>query len=427
MANIQSKQQIEERVRFVMQEITNAACRGTGLVPTDEDKVYILTLGDELKRLSGGRNEVIWDKKGRPSIVVNIFNDEEARLSYLSNNEAVIANDTTHSVHPAFMVDGKHIAGFRVQKFTWCRWQGANYDVSLYNMDPAWSVSLNGALTNVDTTNASQANPDGEKMHVMTLAEVAYLTLLCVRNGFQPRGNDSYGKSSQKTDEWGEPGGYEFGDGKLYETKTGSGPTSWYHDGTIFGIADMRGNLYNWINGAKLMNGKIYIFKDNNAASPNRVKADFDITNVSTDGSDSDKWVSIMPDGSYCGAGADGCLGYDYSGDQGDVKPGQIVTSLTPQTNDEAGYIGTPMATLDAAESVTIPDIMRRLTLAGDLSEKVQGYLFARTNGERGLRVFGDYYSGASYPGVGCRSFYGTPASTGAGNSSRSATLILAV
>lgn len=425
MANIQSKQQIEERVRFIMQEITNAACRGTGLVPTDEDKVYILSLGDELKRLSEGRNEVIWDKKGRPSIVVNIFLDEEARLSYLSNNGVVIAK-TDNTVHPAFTVDGKHIGGFRVMKFTWCRWQGANYDVSLYNMDPAWGVSLNGALTNVDTTNASQANPEGSHMHLMTLAEVAYLSLLCVRNGFQPRGNDNYGKSSQKTDEVGEPGGYDFGGGKLYEIRTGTGPTSWYHDGTIFGVSDMRGNLVNWIAGAKLMNGKIYIFKDNNAASPNRVKADFDITNVSTTGNDSNKWVSIKPDGSFCAAGAEGCLGYDYSDSKGNAVGGHIVTSLTPQGSDGEGYIGTKLATLDADEGVNIPDIMRQLTLAGDLSEKIQGNLYARTNDERGLRVFGYYYSGG-IAGVGCRDFSGAPAYSDNGTSSRSATLIPAV
>ena len=423
MANIQSKQQIEKRVRFIMQEITYAACRGTGLVPTDEDKVYILSLGDELKRLSEGKNEVIWDKKGRPSIVVNIFLDEESRLSYLSNNGVVIAN-TANTVHPAFVINGKHIGGFRIQKFTWCRWQGANYDVSLYNMDPAWSVSLNGALTNVDTTNSSQANPEGEHMHVMTLAEVAYLTLLCVRNGFQPRGNDSNGKSSQKPDEVGEPGGYDFGNGLMHETKTGSGPTSWYHDGTIFGIADMRGNLYNWISGAKLMNGKIYIFKDNNAAAEDRVKADFDITNVSTTGNDNDKYVSIMPDGTYCAAGAEGCLGYDYSGEKGDYKPGHIVTSLTPQTSDTEGYIATPLATLEADDSVTIPDILRQLTLAGDLSEKVQGYLYARTNGERALRVVGPYGSGSVNPGVGCRNFSYGPGGTLANNTSRSASII---
>ena len=426
MANIQSKREMEQRVRFILQEITNAACRGTGLVPTDEDKVYIQTLSDELKRLSGGRNEVIWDKKGRPSVVVNIFNDQSARLSYLSNSDAIIAN-TANTVHPAFMVDGKHIAGFRVQKFSWCRWNGANYDVSLYGMDPAWSVSLNGACTNVDSTNASQANPTGEQMHVMTLAEVAYLSLLCVRNGFQPRGNDSYGKSSQKSDEYGEPGGYEYGDGKLYQIKTGTGPTSWYHDGTIFGVADMRGNLYNWVTGAKLNNGKIYILKDNNAASPDLTASDFAITNVSTDGSDAHKWVSIMPDGSYVAAGAEGCLGYDYTNEKGDAKPGQIVTSLTPQTSDAEGYIGTPMATLDSAEGVDIPDILRRLTLAGDLSEKIQGYLFARTNGERGLRVFGYFSYGASNPGVGCRNFGNAPSGSRANTSSRSATLILAV
>ena len=423
MANIISREELEHKVRFIEQEITYAACRGTGLVPTDEDRVYIMSLADELKRLSGGLNCVMWDKKGRPSIMVNIFCDEQARLSYLSNTGTVIANDPDRKVHPAFVVDGEHIAGFAVQKYPWCRYNGVNYDVSLYRMDTAYSVSLNGALSNVDTTNTGTALSDGVHMHVITLAEMAYISLLGVRNGFQPRGNDSYGKSSQKTDEYGEPGGYDYGDGKLYQIKTGTGPTSWRHDGTIFGISELRGNQLCWINGVKLMNGKIYIFKDNNAAGETRVAADFAITNVSTDGTDAAKWVSIMPDGAYVGAGADGCLGYDYTSEKGDSKPCQIVTSLTPQTSDEEGYMSTALKSLEAAEGVDIPDIMRQLTLAGDLSEQILGTFLGRTNGERGC-LAGGYCSYGSNAGLGYRYFNYSPATTSTYFVSRSATLI---
>src|SRR5690606_21658939 len=46
-------------------------------------------------------------------------------------------------------------------------------------------------------------------------------------------------------------------------TLTGSGPASWYHDGTPAGIADLRGNVWEWVDGLKLVNGRIYVHHDN--------------------------------------------------------------------------------------------------------------------------------------------------------------------
>ncbi|MFA7462673.1 MAG: hypothetical protein WCY59_06000 [Anaerovoracaceae bacterium] len=46
-------------------------------------------------------------------------------------------------------------------------------------------------------------------------------------------------------------------------TLTGSGPAAWRHDGTPFGVADLVGNVAEWVDGLKLVNGKFYFPDDN--------------------------------------------------------------------------------------------------------------------------------------------------------------------
>lgn len=408
-----SKIELDARIRFIMSEITNAAKRGTNLVPTDEDMVYIDSLAAELFRLSGGTNEVLYDKLGRPSIYVNFYADETARISYLSNGGAIL--DSDDKIHPAFIVKNKAIRGFRIQKFSWVRYNDVNYPVSLYGMDPARNITLTASLQLVDTANAGSVVSDGETIHLMTLAEWAYIALRGVREGFQPRGNDSHGKSSQKSDETGSPASY-LESGVPKQILTGTGKTSWYSDGSIFGVSDLRGNVTEWTNGCRLNNGKIYIYPDNDAASPDYTAADFSVT--------SDNYKSIMPDGSLVTKGAEGCIGYDYSSSQGNGQPGKIVTSLTPQSGDSAGYISQPMRTITTEAELTIPAILRYLTLGPEKSAALLGNLYARTNGERGLHC-GGYWSSGANAGLGYRIFNDSPAYSYATIGARAASIIL--
>ena len=48
---------------------------------------------------------------------------------------------------------------------------------------------------------------------------------------------------------------------------TGSGPDSWRHDGTAYGIADLVGNVWEWVDLLKLSGGKIVMPRDNDFAA----------------------------------------------------------------------------------------------------------------------------------------------------------------
>jgi hypothetical protein len=49
-------------------------------------------------------------------------------------------------------------------------------------------------------------------------------------------------------------------------TRTGSGPASWRHDQTPFGIADLAGNVWEWAAGMRINAGEIQVIENNNAA-----------------------------------------------------------------------------------------------------------------------------------------------------------------
>jgi hypothetical protein len=99
---------------------------------------------------------------------------------------------------------------------------------------------------------------NGPGFHMMTNWEWAAVALWCVKNGFQPRGNTSSGKSHEATWETGTPA-----PDNAAKTLGGSGPVSWRHNNDISGIADLTGNIWEWIEGLKIVDGQIYMPNDN--------------------------------------------------------------------------------------------------------------------------------------------------------------------
>jgi hypothetical protein len=132
----------------------------------------------------------------------------------------------------------------------------------LPGVDPINSITHDAAV--------SLVRANGPGWHLMSNVEYAAIALWCWKNGFQPRGNSQYGRSSDATIEVGvRSDGLSVtgaNQGSQSRTLTGSGPTSWRHDNTPFGIADINGNVWEWSPGMRINAGEIQVIENNDAA-----------------------------------------------------------------------------------------------------------------------------------------------------------------
>jgi len=53
---------------------------------------------------------------------------------------------------------------------------------------------------------------------------------------------------------------------RIGRSKTGSGPATWNHDNTIYGVSDLNGNVWEWLAGLRLLDGAIEYIPNNDAA-----------------------------------------------------------------------------------------------------------------------------------------------------------------
>ena len=416
-----STQELDKKRRNLEMMITEACLRGSDLVPTAEDKVMIQLWGEELFRMSEGKNQVLFDKAGRVHIMVNFYADSKARLDYLSQSNTLFNSGDAglSSVHPAFIVNNAPIRGFRLDKYQWPRVNGKNYCASLYGLPPAWSsggatMSYDGMHSAVDTVNGAATDPDGIKMHVQTRAEFSYLALLSAVKAFQCRGNTSSGKAHDKTSEAGTPCGYMY-NGKPIHTATGTGPITWYSDGTPWGVADLVGNVTEWASGYKMNEGEMYFMPNNDAAD----------TVASEHAIGGSKWKGLLSDGSFVAPGTDLTMKYDYTADPGTSgeKTFELTDTLRFKQTVEDPYGAVTLASLTAHEGLTVPTYLRLMMLFPLLTGTPKGRAYMRNYTVRASRVGGGWVSGS---GAGFGYSYGGSAPSGTGDviGGRSASII---
>lgn len=292
-------------------------------------------LRQSVEAATGGRNTVLYDSKGYPSVMVEIpkFNIED------------VLTDAGSGPHPAFVVNGAVKNSIFIGKYQAIVHDG--HALSLPGQDPAVNIDF-------DTAKA-RCEAKGTGWHLMTNAEWAAIALWCWKQGFLPRGNnDATWTGSTYVDPKDVSAPWERGvkatTGSDGRSKTGSGPASWYHDNTMAGIADLNGNVWEWVGGMRLNGGEIQVIQDNNAAV------------TGTDQSPiSALWKAIKQDGSLVAPGTAGTLKYDATAANG--TGAAELDDVIDFQSDGSGYTYNDFEALTADAGITVPNLLKHLAL----------------------------------------------------------------
>ena len=262
-------------------------------------------------------NELLYDDTWMPSVMVKI-----PKLTY-----AQLGMGESTAVHPAFIVNGQEVDAIWISKYQNIIQNGRAY--SLPAQDPKVSIAF-------DTARAA-CEAKGPGWHIMTRMEWGLLVRWCENNGFIPLGNNYYGKHSTEKSYKGIPTLYG-NDGRPNRLATGTGPLTWYHDNSPAGIADLCGNVWEWMGGIRTVYGEVQILANNNGADSDNSQA---VGSAEWKAIKADTGELVTPDGSGTTAGT---VKMDWIGSK--------LTYTTTVTDDSDTYHSTTLGAVVAGDGI---------------------------------------------------------------------------